>query len=194
VRQGSYPAVVLDAYTFALGGKLDEKQTLLLPVARELAAELDAHSLADTPDGLRIPWGRTESGPTMDLGGVTEFGLHLAATGTGGWMVKKAWDELYDNVVRPKLRALLLRRRSEGWDHQPLTVNLGLWYQRDGFYIGVSGELAEDRAEHSLDLFADAQAKGLAWVEEHGVTKPVLIYVIRDGKLPSVPTILDAVP
>jgi hypothetical protein len=158
----------------------------------------DVHSSLHLPPGL-LP----EAGPTGAEGATQVIPIALAIVGVhiflttplGDWAVGKVCDEIWDNKLRGPLRKLFKRRREEGYGDRRLAISFGAWYDSDGVYIGAEGELnAEDADTGVADLFPAAQRAGLAWIKAHGVTKPVLMYHIENGKLGTEPTLSDSVP
>lgn len=157
----------------------------------------DVDSSLHLPPGLLPETGRTGAeGATQAIPALALLGVHIfLQTPLGDWAVGKVCDEIWDHKLRGPLRKLFKRRRKEGYGERRLAISFGAWYDIDGVYIGAEGELnAEDADTGVADLFPAAQRAGLAWVKAHGVTKPVLMYHIENGKLATEPTLSDSVP
>jgi hypothetical protein len=185
----------LDGFTFSMSAKLTDREEHLLPLARELAQPLSELGLEDSPDRLMPPGDRSQE-LTMVDGGTVAFGLQLLTGGAiGGWLIKKVCDEVYDNVVRPRMARRLGERRSAGWATQGMRLHFGVWLARDAVYIGVVGDLAPDAdINDTLEIIGEAQRRALAWVSDHGITAPAVIFHVHKGQLAEIPHLLDRIP
>lgn len=117
-------------------------------------------------------------------------------TAMGQWAVGKVCDEIWGKRIAPAFRKLLKRRNEEkGMDERPLTVSFGAWFDTDSVFVQVIATLQKGESAEGVEtLVPEAFRRARAWLEQHGVQQPVLIYRVRNGELSSFPTLASSVP
>jgi hypothetical protein len=169
------------------------------PVGKGLEAD-GFEFVGDIKDSLHLPPTMApasgEISPTAVIGAddaIVAVSLYIAAT-VGQWAVGKICDILWERQFRNPLVKMLKRRREEGFADKPMIVSFGVWYDTDGVYIGATTTLTGGEDEDRLaDLIPEAQRRGLEWIEAHGITKPAVVFPIRNGEVAGVPTLSDSV-
>jgi hypothetical protein len=117
-------------------------------------------------------------------------------TPMGQWAVDRICDALWDKGLRPAVRRLFKRREKEsGFGARPLTLCVGAWFDVDTVFVQVIVSLKQgEDAKKAQKLIPQAFQLAYDWIESHGITHPVLVYRIRDGKLSTHPTLAETVP
>ncbi|HEY5052364.1 MAG TPA: hypothetical protein VII45_03030 [Solirubrobacterales bacterium] len=194
--------VAVRAYSITSYGSASERdfhKEFWSPAGESLEAE-GFEFVGDVGGSLHLPptllSSKRRLEPTAVFGAddaIVAISLFIAAA-VGQWAIGKICDWLWERKFREPLTEMLERRRREGYADKPMTVSFGVWYDTDAVYIGAVASLgANEGDDHLADLIPEAQRRGLAWVEAHGITKPVVIFPIRNGELASVPTLSDSI-
>jgi len=187
------------ALTSWQSGQLFFTGKLSMPFLRESVHGLIQDGFSEEPE---IPAGlinTQESAPTGIFGVDDAIVVGIAvflATSMGQWAVGRVCDDIWDKRVKPAFRKLLKRRKQEkGLAERPLTVSFGAWFDTDGVFVQVIATLKKGESAEGIEtLIPEAFRRAHAWLEQHGVQQPVLIYRVRNGELSSFPTLASSVP
>jgi hypothetical protein len=195
------------AFSLTWGGKNHPVQELARPFLDELEGELTGAAgfqlLRQSFDDFHIPdeiFGlrKRDKGPTAVIDGITlVVGLSVfLGTSIGGWAVSRVCDDVFDAKVRPALARLFQKQQQDKiLRRRELIVRFGAWYDTDGIFVEVIAAIGpEDDRDRVEELLPEAHRRALVWIEQHGITKPVLTYRVRHGDLSKFPHLGDAIP
>jgi hypothetical protein len=187
------------ALTSWQSGSVSFAGKLSMPFLEESILGLIEDGFSEEPE---IPVGLIDaqkSGPTAVFGVDDAIVVGIAiflGTAMGQWAVGRICDEIWDKRVGPAFRKLLRRRKQgKGLAEKPLTFSFGAWFDTDTVFVQVIATLQKGESAEGIEtLVPEAFRRAQAWLEQHGVQQPVLIYRVRNGELSSFPTLASSVP